>query len=87
MIKTKIKICILEKKRGNFALHEKFAQNMEIIDTTSLEVQHHFNALSEAGYDVIKLKWNDEIIANLKKIKWILFLMSLVLLKQQFWTS
>jgi len=42
---------------------------MEIIDTTSQEVQHHFNALSEAGYDVIKLQWNDEIIANLKKNK------------------
>ncbi len=63
----KIKICVLEKKRSNFSIHEKFAQNMEIIDTTSQEVDHHFNALREAGYDVTKLQWNDEIIANLKK--------------------
>ena len=69
MTETKFKIIILEKKRGNFAIHEKFAQNVEIIDTTSQEVQHHIDALREAGYEVIKLKWNDEIIANLKKNK------------------
>jgi len=42
---------------------------MEIKDKTYQEVEHHFNALSEAGYDVIKLQWNDDIIANLKKKK------------------
>jgi len=64
---SKIKICVLEKKRGNFSIHEKFTHEIEIIDTTHQEVQHHFDALSEAGYDVIKLKWNDNIIAELKK--------------------
>ncbi|MHA1721192.1 MAG: D-alanine--D-alanine ligase family protein, partial [Promethearchaeota archaeon] len=64
-----IKICVLEKKRGNFSIQEKFAKNMELIDTTSQEVQHHVDALNEAGYDVIKLKWNDSIISDLKKMK------------------
>ena len=67
LINPKIKICVLEKKRGNFSIHEKFTHNREIIDTTHQEVQHHFDALSDAGYDVIKLKWNDNIIADLKK--------------------
>ena len=68
MTKPKIKICVLEKKRGNFLIHEKFTHNQEIIDTTHQEVQHHLDALKEAGYDVITLKWNDNIFANLKKI-------------------
>jgi len=66
--KPKIKICVLEKKRGNFLLHEKFTPNQEIIDTTHQEVQHHIDALREAGYDVITLKWTDNIFADLKKI-------------------
>ncbi len=68
MTKKKIRICVLEKKRGNFSLHEKFTHNQEIIDTTHQEVQHHLDALTEAGYDVITLKWNDNIFADLKKI-------------------
>lgn len=67
--KSKIKICVLEKKRGNFALHEKFAHNETIIDTTSAEVQHHIDALKEAGYDVSKLKWDQKFITNLKELK------------------
>lgn len=64
--KSKIKICLLEKKRGNFALHEKFAGNKSVVDTTSSEVDHHFKALSDAGYDLEKIKWNDSIISDLK---------------------
>lgn len=67
MTKHKIKICVLEKKRGNFLLHEKFAQSEEIIDTTAQEVQHHVMALREAGYEVIKLKWNNNLGAELKE--------------------
>jgi D-alanine-D-alanine ligase len=58
---------VLEKKRGNFSLQEKFAGNMKISDTTHKEVQHHIVSLSDAGYDVIVMKWNDQIIGNLKK--------------------
>ncbi len=58
MTKEKIKICVLEKKRGNFSIQEKFAKSENIIDTTNQEVEHHLIALNEAGYDVKKLKWN-----------------------------
>ncbi len=68
MTKTNIKICVLEKKRGNFAINEKFAHTEEIIDTTHQEVQHHFDALTEAGYDVIKLKWSNNIGTDLKRL-------------------
>jgi len=66
--KNKVRICILDKKRGNFAIHEKFAHNEKIIDTTDQEVQHHISSLEKAGYDVERLKWSDEIISDLKKI-------------------
>ena len=62
-----IKICLLEKKRGNFSIQEKFDNCDNIVDTTNDEVDHHFNALIEAGYDVTRLKWDEKIISNLKK--------------------
>ncbi len=68
MTKEKIKICVLEKKRGNFSIQEKFAKNENIIDTTNQEVEHHLSALNEAGYDVKILKWNDNIISDLKSL-------------------
>jgi len=68
MTKEKIKICVLEKKRGNFSIQEKFAKSENIIDTTNQEVEHHLSALNEAGYDVKKLKWNDNIISDLKSL-------------------
>lgn len=68
MTKEKIKICVLEKKRGNFSIQEKFAKSENIIDTTNQEVEHHLSALNEAGYDVKILKWNDNIISDLKSL-------------------
>ena len=64
----KIRIGLLEKKRGNFALQEKFAGKENVKDTTDIEVQHHYNALKKAGYDVIKLKWSQKIILDLNKL-------------------
>ena len=65
---AKIKICILEKKRGNFVIHEKYANNQKIVDTTPQEVEHHLNALKNAGYEVVKLKWSDNILTDLKNL-------------------
>jgi D-alanine-D-alanine ligase len=64
----KFKICLLEKKRGNFLIQEKFDKNNSVIDTTNQELEHHFNALNEAGYEVIRVKWNEKIITNLRKL-------------------
>lgn len=66
--KTKVKICVLNKKRGNFVLHEKFAKEQEIIDTTHIEVKHHVESLQEAGYDVSILKWDNDIINKIQQI-------------------
>ena len=49
---TKIKIGLLNKKRGNFKLQEKFAGSNKVVDETSKEVAHHRQALIDAGYDV-----------------------------------
>ena len=65
---NRIKICLLEKKRGNFSIQEKFDNSDNIVDTTKDEVKHHFNALIKAGYDVTQLKWDENIISNLKKL-------------------
>jgi D-alanine-D-alanine ligase len=66
--KTKEKIVVLYKKRGNFAIHEKYADGDKIIDTTKTEVNHHLDALKEAGFDVEVLKWNPNIIHDFKSI-------------------
>ncbi len=63
------RICLLEKKRGNFIIQEKFEKNEKIIDTTDKEVDHHYVALKEAGYDVLRLKWSDNIIEELKNME------------------
>ena len=61
----KIRVGLLEKKRGNFKLQEKFIGKENVNDTTDIEVQHHYDALKRAGYEVIKLKWSKNIIADL----------------------
>ncbi len=66
--KSKEKIYVLQKKRGNFTIHEKFANNEEIVDTTQLEVQHHVESLQEAGNDVSILKWDSSIIEKLRNL-------------------
>jgi len=66
--KSTVKICVLNKKRGNFVLHEKFAKNQEIIDTTHVEVNHHVESLQEAGFDVTILKWDSEILNKINQL-------------------
>ncbi len=64
----KVRVCLLEKKRGNFKLQEKFIGKENVKDTTDIEVQHHYNALKKAGYDVIKLKWSQNFISDLMNL-------------------
>ena len=64
----KIRVGLLEKKRGNFVLQEKFAGKKNVEDTTDIEVEHHYNALITAGYKVIRLKWSQNIISDLIKL-------------------
>jgi hypothetical protein len=46
------KIGLLNKKRGNFKLQEKFAGSNTVVDETCKEVTHHRHALIDSGYDV-----------------------------------
>ena len=65
---SKTIVCLLNKKRGNFELQEKFAGKENVVDTTNSEVQHHYEALTSAGYEVNELKWSQNIIADLKEL-------------------
>ncbi|MFX0101250.1 MAG: ATP-grasp domain-containing protein [Candidatus Hodarchaeota archaeon] len=65
---TPVKICLLEKKRGNYLLQERYTGKENVVDGTSNEVKHHFNCLREAGYEVVKLKWSENFITDIKKL-------------------
>ena len=65
---SRTKVCLLNKKRGNFELQERFAGNENVVDTTNNEVQHHYEALTTAGYEVNILKWSQNFIADLKEL-------------------
>jgi D-alanine-D-alanine ligase len=59
------RIGLLSKKRGNFALQEKYAGQGRVADTTSAEVEHHRQSLEEAGYAVRVIPWGPSIIQQL----------------------
>lgn len=61
----RLKIGLLSKKRGNFAIQEKFASVDSVIDTTAAEVEHHRHALLEAGYEVRLVQWGPSILEDL----------------------
>ncbi len=63
---NKITIGLLNKKRGNFKIQEKFARKDTVVDETSKEVEHHKQALLENGYTVIEFDWGGTIIDSLK---------------------
>ena len=61
------KIGLLNKKRGNFKLQEKFAGSNKVVDETSEEVAHHRQALIDSGYDVCTIDWGPDFINDLRK--------------------
>ncbi len=63
---ARLKIGILNKKRGNFALEEKFIGVGNVADETGVEVEHHERALTEAGYHVHQICWGPNFINDLK---------------------
>ena len=66
---TKIKIGLLNKKRGNFKLQEKFAGADNVVDETYKEVAHHKLALIDAGYKVCTINWGESFIKDLEDNK------------------
>lgn len=62
---TRVKVGLLNKKRGNFKIQEKFAGVDKVVDQTLDEVRHHEEALRGAGYDVRVINWGPDIIRDL----------------------
>ncbi len=60
-------IGLLNKKRGNFELQEKFAGSNKVVDETSKEVAHHQQALIDSGYDVCIIDWGPDFIKDIRK--------------------
>jgi len=63
----KLRIGLLSKKRGNYALQERYAGAERVIDETPAEVEHHRQSLIEAGYEVKVIPWAPDIIERLQK--------------------
>lgn len=63
---AKLRIGLLNKKRGNLALQEKFVGAGRVVDTTETEVSHHEQALMEAGYSVRQIRWGPNLINDLQ---------------------
>jgi D-alanine-D-alanine ligase len=63
---TQLRIGLLSKKRGNFAIQEKFTGAGSIIDETSAEVAHHEQALTGAGHSVHRICWGPDFVTDLQ---------------------
>lgn len=57
----------MHKKRGNYAIQEKFAGAGKVVDTTDAEVEHHERALTEAGYQVRRIRWGPDFIRDVQE--------------------
>jgi D-alanine-D-alanine ligase len=64
---SKLRIGLLHKKRGNFAIQEKFVGAAGVVDETNAEVAHHEQALTEAGYGVRRIHWGPDFINDLRR--------------------
>ena len=65
-MKAKPRIGLLSKKRGNFALQERFVGAENVADTTGDEVEHHCRALTTAGYEVHRVPWGPDFSRDVR---------------------
>jgi D-alanine-D-alanine ligase len=63
---ARLRIVLLNKKRGNFAMQEKFIGADNVVDKTDAEVEHHERALTEAGYSIRQIRWGPNFINDLQ---------------------
>lgn len=63
---ARLRIGLLTKKRGNFAIQEKLIGTDNVVDETNAEVEHHERALTEAGYSIRQIHWGPDFINNLQ---------------------
>jgi len=65
----KLRIGLLNKRRGNFSIQEKFVGAGGVVDMTDAEVAHHEQALTEAGYNVRQIRWGSNLIGDLENVQ------------------
>jgi len=63
---AKLRIDLLNKKRGNFAIQEKLIGANNVVDETNAEVEHHERALTKAGYNIRQIHWGPNFINDLQ---------------------
>ncbi len=63
---ARLRIGLLNKKRGNFAIQETFIGADNVVDETNAEVEHHERALTDAGYSIRQIHWGPNFINNLQ---------------------
>ena len=63
---ARLRIGLLNKRRGNFAIQEKFIGADNVVDGTDAEVEHHERALTEAGYSIRQIRWGPNFINDLQ---------------------
>ncbi len=64
-----MRIGLLSKKRGNFALQEKYVGAGDVVDQTEAEVEHHRQALVEAGHVVSVIRWGPGFIRSIESLQ------------------
>ena len=62
---------MLNEKRGNFKIQEKFAGADAVVDQPLDEVRHHGQALCAAGHDVHVIDWGPTLFETSRKLRWI----------------
>ncbi len=67
--RAKLRIGLLNKKRGNFAIQEKLIGADNVVDKTDAEVEHHEQALTEAGHSVYQIHWGPNFINHLQDLQ------------------
>ena len=63
---AKLRIGLLNKKRGNFAIQEKLVGADNVVDETDAEVADHEQSLTDAGYSVTQIHWGPNFINDLQ---------------------
>lgn len=63
---AKLRIGLLNKKRGNFTIQEKLMGAGNVVDETDAEVEHHERALTQDGYSIRQIHWGPNFINDLQ---------------------
>ncbi len=63
-----LRIGLLQKKRGNYALQEKYAGQSGVVDNTTAEVEHHRQALTDAGYRPHIIHWGPDFAREIRGV-------------------